>query len=265
MESPKAKAMYLCDVYNSLYQLESILAGINPTRYMRAKLKTESIFAEQVGKYVIIYPCYQVYSYKLITESGKCHNGVPISYKLRKNETEWNTGYLDPLYNNIMPSSINVDCHKKGTVFSAINGTISSHSPHGRTVKPVNVSIVYSLQHLPLTGIPLPDDYLNTDWIYNVSELAHTDISNEILNEIEKEVDELNNVNEDSSLDVKVKSKSKWWNIFGIFETYIFSGIHAIITWIERICVMILMWTVIIKGRIVNRRLGVRRNAAANV
>ena len=215
-----------------------------------------------VGEYVIVYPCYPIMNFTLATEQGKCHNGVPINYKLANGKMQ--QGYLNPTYNNIIPKEREVDCHKKGNLYTFIDNELRGHSPHGRKVEQINVSAVLSLQHMPIAGIPLPENYLDTDWVYNVSELAHTDIGDKVLDVLEREIDQLNKHKKNIKGDATVKSTEKWWNILGMFETNVFSGINAIITWGERICVLYMLWIVVIKGKLVYCRARVRENAAAD-
>ena len=63
-------------------------------------------------------------------------------------------------------------------------------------------------------------------------------MSDKVLEALDREIDSLNEHKSKINGDATVKSTSKWWNIFGIFETNIFSGIHAIIMGIERICMI---------------------------
>ena len=162
-----------------------------------------------------------------------------------------------------MPRGIEINCHSKGTLYSYIQGELNSHSPHGKNVEKINMTSVLSLQHMPIAGIPLPEDYLNTDWVYNVSELAHTDMGDKILEALEKEISQLNEHKSKTKGDATVKSTNKWWNILGIFETNIFSGIHAVFMWMERFCVIYIKWIIVIKGKLINWRARVRGNAAA--
>ena len=135
------------------------------------------------------------------------------------------------------------------------------HSIHGYAEK-FNISNVLSLQHVPIMGIPMPKDYINSKWIYNTSELTHTDMGSRILDEIDKELDELAEHKEKMSHDMTTESNNKWWNIFGIFETNVFSGIYVITVWIERILVIYLIWKVINKKRKRYRR--ARENDASD-
>jgi hypothetical protein len=263
IQSPMAKTQYLCDVFNALYQNERVLAAIDATLYIRGKLNDSALFAMHAGEFIVVYPCYEISNVTFTKEEGKCHNGIPIKYKLPgKSERK---GYLNPVYNNVMPRGIEIDCHTKGNTYSYVNGELNSHSPHGRDAERINMSSVFSLQHIPIAGIPLPEDYLNTDWVYNVSDLAHPDMGDKVLDALEKEIEQLNEHKSKFEGDATVKSTSKWWNILGIFETNIFGGIHAIIMWAERFCVIYIMWIVVIKGKLWHCRARVRENAAANV
>ena len=263
IESPLAKIRYLCDIYNALYQNERVLAAIDPTLYIRGKLNDSSLYAVHAGNYIVVYPCYKLENLTFIVEKEKCHNGVPVSYNL--NEGKTHKGYLNVLYNNIMPKGIEIDCHSKGNLYSFVGNELRSHSPHGKEVEKINVSTVLSLQHMPITGIPLPEDYLDTGWVYNVSELTHTDMTDKVLDALTREIDELNEHKSNIEGDATIKSTGKWWNIFGIFETNVFSGIHTTIMWMERISIIYLKWIVVIKGKLVNCRARVQENTAVGV
>ena len=245
IKSPLAQTEYLCNVYNDIYGTERILAKIDPTDYVQWKLNRTDVKAKLVGKLLMVYPCLQIQHYRFINDTNRCYNGFKIEYNLPEND-EYIEGYVDPKYNMIMPTAIEIDCHNSTTQYMMVNNTILAQSAHGLHEMRVNLSKVESIDRVKLTGIPMSQDFQN--WIYNTSELKHHDISDLILKEMENEINHL-------TIDKTEKRnvKSDWWELFGIFGQSKFTIIFAIISNVQSIAVWYLIWRYIIVELIISK------------
>ena len=180
IQSPSAKVEYMCDLYNMVYDIERVQARSNPTWYIRQKLNNTLLVATAMGNYVMAHPCYEIKDYEFVTEVGKCYNGIKIQYKLPGKDIQY-IGYVNPQTNMISSNYHVVNCNNKGSTLSFINNMVRLHYHNGEEPKILNTTTAINLGHMPLAGVPLPKDYINTDWISNPDELAHTDMSTQIV------------------------------------------------------------------------------------
>ena len=243
IQSPKAKASYLCDLYNEMYEAEYRSAKVDPTMYIRKKLNNTLLIAKTVGSYIFVYPCYEINEYKWITENDTCHDGIPIKYRIN-NTDNYHIGYLKPKYNYIVPRTIQIDCHRRQTILTEVNGEIELHSPYKDTPLKLNMENVVNLQHRPLTGIGFLQDYLDKSWIYTNQDLEHIDLTSQILDYINKELKYGNKINTNGKAGEIINKRSVMWSYFGIFEESAGAMIYGLILWIER---LIIWYMIIIK------------------
>ena len=238
IKSPLAQSQYMCNVYNNIYETERLLAKLDPTDYVQWKLNRTDIQAKLVGNLLMVYPCIQINHFKFINESGKCYDGFKIQYQIGDNDIFF-VGYVDPKFNMIKPEAVQINCHNASIQYLLVNNSLYAQSAHGLQRVSINSSKIGSIDRLKITGIPMSKDFQN--WIYNASELKHYDISDQILDQMEKDLHRL-------SID-KTDSKSRttnWWELFGTFSLSKYGLIHAVISNVQSICVWYLIWRYII-------------------
>ena len=243
MNSPTTKAAYLCEVWNQIYQTERSMAMMDPTLYIREKTKNPLLMAKALGDYVITYPCLAVEKYEWkMDETTKCYAGVPIRYKIKGSE-EMFDGFLQPKYNNILTDGIEVECHEREKVFTNIDGNIQLHSIHTQKVVGLNESQAINLQHSPTPGIGKVD-FINTRWAYSAEDMTHVEIERQILEQV------TNDLSYRKQQDSKTIGIGLGWKFFGIFEASIPSLFSAILMWVERIILIVILYEVFLKYRV---------------
>jgi hypothetical protein len=230
MRSPKAKAEYLCDVWNQIRLNERMMAISDPITYVRIKTGRKLVTAMSAGNFVLAFPCVAVMNLQWIGTKDKCYNGIPVAYEIAGlNRTH--KGFLFAKHNIIEASGIEVSCHRKQPEISEVSGRVEWHHGHSQKVDTVNTSGAIDLTPRLDKGIGVID-FLETDWVYDASDLSDTQIDR-----LEIEEAYMEDAEGPASSEGEVDSL---WQFLGIWNEKWSTMVNAVITWVERIVVVII-------------------------
>ena len=241
ISSPRAQLTYLCGVLNMIIDLEHLSATVDPTAYIRRKSNNDYLTATKAGDYLVVFPCLKVESWSWITrniENDTCYAGIPVKYSLTGSENSYE-GYLQPIDNTILANGIPVPCHKMQNTYTYVDKTLELHSGNAKNITRVDTENAIPLE-IETGNSPEFVDFVNRAWAYGSEELSHTQIERQILDQITSELFDMNEV-------AKVDNIHYVWRLLHITEGTSVAVILALITWLERILVVILTYKCIVK------------------
>ena len=242
VESPHFKAKMLCDIYNNLARMEQVVASADPTSYIRYKTNNQLQIARKLGNFVLAFPCLLVKSFSWSTNNSKCYQDIAINYQLEGTNKDFK-GYVHHKYNYIIPESIEVDCHKRGAMYTDINGEFKIHNGQGKISK-INITHSETLNYNLDQGVGYLD-FLDTSWAYRKGELMHIDVDRQVLQELDKKTSQFQVEDSTSTL-------PNIWKYLGIWGKNPVHIISAIVMWIERVIIIVVFYLVI--GRKLGRK-----------
>lgn len=234
MRSPKAKADYLCDVWNKIWQAERVIAGLDPTAYIRLKIGNQAVIAQKAGNFIVAFPCIKIDHWRWDEVTDKCYNGLPVIYRVN-GSTQEHRGYVVK-HNVIDRTAIEVSCHKKRAELVEVEGLVEWHSAYKEAVM-INTSRVVDLSDDFSKGVGVVD-FLNVSWVYEADELVDSNIDRLAIEEAYYRAE--NKEGRGSSEDV-----NSLWEFLGVWNDSVGAFINAVITWAERgvvIAIVIVLW-----------------------
>ena len=226
IKSPKAKAEYLCDIWNQLRKGERMLAMIDPTSYIREKTGRRLVTAMRAGDYVLAFPCLEVEVLDWAREEGKCYNALSVRYRI-PGDVKVHKGYMTPKHNIIETSGVEVDCHRRQPEVTEVGGRLEWHSAHSKEVLQVNTSGAIDLTLRLNEGVGMID-FLKADWVYDAADLRDTQVDRLAIEEAMQD----KRGNDPATESGKVDSM---WTFLGIWNEDIATIFGAVIMWVERI------------------------------